>query len=306
MAEAVIAVEDIFSKLFRNIAERFDRDIEVPESLERKLNSTVAEIKEETSIATRERVIKFADAIEDFNPVHRDADYAQRIYGFEKPIIPGTMIASLGEQYILEVNRAFEGTLGTALVITEMRVPIPNPIYIDQAIRWQVKSAYLEENDIGLQVTGANRKRHIIIGPINARFSRNYSGISKKEDIAFSVSEDHVIDEERLSNFYDSLGEKSFESVPWGYVSGLSTSILLKVSQQGDGKPSGLNRRMSFQFFREPKLGSINVGLYLKKMNYISRVMLYSYSVGSIFSQDEKIISTGEINVVSDKEICLP
>lgn len=79
-------------------------------------------------------VTAFATTIDDFSPVHFDADFA-RERGFEDRIVHGFLVSSV-----------FSGMLGSKLpgpfsVINQLTIKLHKPVLVDQAILYQVAVA---------------------------------------------------------------------------------------------------------------------------------------------------------------------
>ncbi len=275
-------------------------------NFEKRINVTLAGQKEKFK-PTEKNVRLFCDTVGDDNPLHHDDAYAQSL-SFERRIVPGTQINANLEQFV-------EGTVGIlnkslndfswALNFARSSIHFPNPLYPGDSVRWQVTNYKVGQNEIELEIAGADKKREIVVPQIKAMLSRTYPEPQTMPNPEIFTREfSYAISKESLDNYLEATGDENSGTVPWSYPIALVTSALLDISRGRDGRPTGINNGMKFDFYKRPELADVDVRVFLaKEPVHLRRIGQYKYNFRAECTQNNNQIIQGAITVVSEKRL---
>lgn len=288
----------LFSGIGRVLSNLFRREIkEGAEDLEEIINTVLA--AEKAQFAPDYHSIQtFCCVIGDNNDIHRSVPHAAR-HGYSDIIVPGTQLAAMSEQYINGVTKALEEVWGVSLILGGINIEFREPLYPGNPINWQVVDHRGNGTGIELTIEGKANDMEVITAVaklIREKYSELPRLIGEPEG-----TDRYTIRETDLDAFYRSIGEEPKAKIPWSYTTSFVTSILLDMSRGGDRTPSGINRRMEFEFYEAPQLGKIAVDVYLKRNpRKIRDNFLYQFD--AVCSQKHRPLTYGKIIVISDKE----
>ncbi len=270
---------------------------------------------------TGQKIDTFCMLVKEINPFHTNAEFAKQ-HNFQDRFAPGTMIASLGEQF-------YNGLIGCINEVASVTyIPISgklnfglHPIFPDTNLLWVFYGfSWGENGDLSLKMVGGDNKK--IRGVDWSKVTRrNIRDLGCSLDIISNQSrstshislygpeispKSYLVTGEDLDKFTDTVDDNSRKpySFPYMYASSFIISALLDLQKEVTGKVSGIHIGTDFEFYGLPEVGKeFKVEFFFRgeDFQHFRNQSKSRWRIDAVISQDHKPLIYSEIAVLSEK-----
>ncbi len=223
--------------------------------------------------------VKFADKVLDYNPLHRDKDYAKK-KGHKDVAVLGTLLASDVEQYVLSILHNINNLkdlTGKIFYDTHYDISFRNFFYIGDEGSWRVNSVKVpdknekDESDLILNISLPKVIKNYVT--CNVTFSSKMPTLGyyfkdhflANDELAPKEFWNIQISEKDSSTFYQLFGKDVKPGVPKMYVASLFPAALLKIAEERTGAQEGNFLSTHTDFYDEPVPGNFKTKVILTK-----------------------------------------
>ncbi len=230
---------------------------------------------------------QFGGIIRDWNPLHRDFDYA-RSRGFKDTPAFGILLAAYAERMVVDFLRNSE--FASEFHYVSHSFKFREPAYPNDSLWYRIIDINRDGESTNLRLEGVKNDGKLVVECSKIVLAKQrpiFEAPASKPIFSFEdfISEGYKVAFDRY------ITPETEERIPYLLVASLVPSALLKLSMRQTGKQEGVSRELNLTFFHEPEPGNFRTDIYLSSRPRGDQNVHMTSFRGICYQSDRAILS---------------